>query len=226
MKICIACNKEKALTEFAQDKRASDGRRSRCKQCVNEQDKADKRAYEQKAKISKEKKMCLRCGRKRLIKYFGWRRNVCNSCRALSVKESKTRCQSLQGVSYDVIARNSSPEKYLQQAFYLAKSRAKRIGWEFTIAYKDLLVLYDRQRGKCALTNRLMTHIAGQGRIATNISIDRIDSCLGYIPDNVQLVCYVVNGMKSNLPQNEFVQLCMEVTENCAKSLLTVKQVA
>lgn len=59
-----------------------------------------------------------------------------------------------------------------------------------------------------------MTYLAGSGRVFTNISIDRIDSSVGYVRGNVQFVCDVVNRMKQDLPQNEFMVWCRRVLEN------------
>ena len=49
------------------------------------------------------------------------------------------------------------------------------------------------------------------GSNATNISIDRIDSNLGYVKGNIQLVCYVVNIMKNNFSMNEFIAFCEKI---------------
>lgn len=71
------------------------------------------------------------------------------------------------------------------------------------------------QYGRCAISNVIMTWgRAGEGRIPTHISIDRIDSSKGYTTDNVQLVCCVVNRMKSNMTHNELSYWCKNIVEN------------
>ena len=45
-------------------------------------------------------------------------------------------------------------------------------------------------------------------RRGTNISIDRIDSEQGYVPDNIRLVCDRVNKMKSNMTDGDFYFWC------------------
>ena len=47
-----------------------------------------------------------------------------------------------------------------------------------------------------------------------NISIDRIDSSKGYIKGNIQLVCGIVNVMKSDSSEDEFLQLCKKIVEH------------
>jgi hypothetical protein len=68
--------------------------------------------------------------------------------------------------------------------------------------------IYLRQKGLCAITKRVMTHELGNGKVQTNISIDRIDSAKGYTIDNVQLVCYIVNIMKNEMSLNDLRRWC------------------
>lgn len=59
--------------------------------------------------------------------------------------------------------------------------------------------MWNTQNGKCALTGIQMTHVRGEGRVPTNMSLDRIDSDGGYTRDNVQLVCLQANMMKQQM---------------------------
>lgn len=58
-----------------------------------------------------------------------------------------------------------------------------------------------------------MTYSAGNGRVNTNISIDRIDSAIGYVRGNVQFVCDVVNRMKQDLKESEMFVWCKKILE-------------
>ena len=53
-----------------------------------------------------------------------------------------------------------------------------------------------------------MTWEVLNGKVPTNLSLDRIDSSQGYTEDNVQLVCRIVNIMKNDLSVDEFVGWC------------------
>lgn len=53
-----------------------------------------------------------------------------------------------------------------------------------------------------------MTYALDNGRTFTNVSIDRINSNLGYKKDNIQLVCMAVNQMKSDLSIQELYMFC------------------
>lgn len=68
-----------------------------------------------------------------------------------------------------------------------------------------LLLLLDKQQGRCALTGELLTFQRGHGNIRSNASIDRIDSSQGYSVENVQLVCRVANIMKNDMTLEEFL---------------------
>lgn len=72
---------------------------------------------------------------------------------------------------------------------------------------------YEKELSK--ITNDLF--VFNDGRIPTNVSVDRIDSKKGYTRDNVQLVCMAINQMKSDLDNNTFYNLCKAVYKNAAK---------
>jgi len=62
-----------------------------------------------------------------------------------------------------------------------------------------------------------MEHSINKGKLFNNISIDRINSFNGYTENNVQLVCSVVNRMKSNLSLEQFYNVCKLITNNYEK---------
>lgn len=61
-----------------------------------------------------------------------------------------------------------------------------------------------------------MTYKAGAGRVNTNISIDRIDSSVGYVRGNVQFVCDVANRMKQDLSHKELLVWCKKILDAAA----------
>lgn len=87
-----------------------------------------------------------------------------------------------------------------------AKSRAKKKDIDFTITPEDLLELYHKQDGICAISEMKMNFKTGRRHKANAfiISLDRIDPDKGYTKDNIQYLCWQVNKMKSNLTDNEF----------------------
>lgn len=104
--------------------------------------------------------------------------------------------------------KNKTIEGHLKVLFSKAKIRAKKQNREFTVTVDDILRILIAQNGQCAVTKQKLTHITRENRVPTNISIDRIDSSKGYTPDNVQLICDIVNMMKRDLTIKEFKYWC------------------
>jgi hypothetical protein len=94
----------------------------------------------------------------------------------------------------------------MKECFFNARSRAKRKGMEFNLSCDDLIVVWDRQNGKCAITGIEMQLIQASRKKANpaRVSVDRIDSNKGYTIDNIQMVCWVVNQMKGDRTEAEF----------------------
>lgn len=80
----------------------------------------------------------------------------------------------------------------------------KRYSKGFDLDFDYLKDMYEKQDGKCKITNIKMTAIRGKGLFYSNLSIDRIDSKKGYTKGNVQLVCHWANVAKWNLNEDEF----------------------
>lgn len=125
------------------------------------------------------------------------------SCtRACSVKQR----QKLYGDKYTNKHRSSSAKNFLRS---LSKKKADRRD----LSVDFLCELYDKQQGKCALSGKEMTYICGTGRVPTNISIDRIDSNVGYEESNIQLVCIQANKMKAELDLTSLHDWCKSILE-------------
>ena len=82
-----------------------------------------------------------------------------------------------------------------------------------TLTIECLMSLYEKQEGKCALTGVPMTYEQGKGKLRTNISIDRIDSKRGYDNTNIRLVCTMVNKMRQDMDDTDFMAWCKLVLE-------------
>lgn len=86
-----------------------------------------------------------------------------------------------------------------------------------------LVELWDSQEGLCAVSGVPMTHMRGKGKVMTNVSIDRIDSDIGYVRGNIQLVCYVVNIMKHTLTLTELVWWCDQILDTSNNKMSNLK---
>jgi hypothetical protein len=132
----------------------------------------------------------------------------------LSYKEGKT-CKKCS---------NSIPENNSHKGWYLDVLRisfarkyevnAKLRGFSWDIEYEYLAQLLIDQDFKCALTG---WDIQAMGIGNNTASLDRIDSSLGYTPDNVQWVHKMVNMCKQQYSQDDFVDMCNAVSQHAAR---------
>lgn len=87
----------------------------------------------------------------------------------------------------------------------------KRRNKECTITTEFLEELWHIQNGLCALTGIEMQLGGNHPTRRINMyraSVDRIDSTIGYIPNNTQLVCAWANLAKTTLSTDEFIYWC------------------
>ena len=72
-------------------------------------------------------------------------------------------------------------------------SRSKKKGFEFTIEVTDG---YNMMLEICPILKMELKYNGNKEK--NSASLDRIDSTKGYIPDNIQVISYLANLMKSN----------------------------
>ena len=144
--------------------------------------------------------------------------NRCKACKKLLYKQHRISILEKKKFDYHEnggrereVATASTLEGYLKRLARLNVKDRRELDWTV------LLELWEEQEGLCAITHSSMTHIAGKGRQRDNVSIDRIDSSLGYTKDNIQLVRYAVNMMKHELSMEEFIELAREVVDGSSK---------
>lgn len=128
----------------------------------------------------------------------------CKECRKKSYHLRRTPIQDL--------------EKLLNQRYNDLKTRTKkkRVKYDIDLNFdvKYLIDLWNKQSGKCAISNIDMTYILYNGHIDTNISIDRKDSLKGYTKDNIQLTYSIINKMKLDLTTEKLVYYCNQILKN------------
>lgn len=132
------------------------------------------------------------------------RNGLCRSCKQCQRKHYYAERERL------VDDRKALTYK-LRQAFKGTRRRSKVKGTYTDLTFDYLRYLWEKQNGLCALTGIPMTYEFYNGRTNTNLSVDRIDSNKGYVKDNVQLVCMMVNQMKNDLSYEELIDLCSKV---------------
>ena len=128
---------------------------------------------------------------------------VCRDCRNFRDRENAYKA------SNDTLIR-----KILNNRLKSSKYRSKKENTTFDLDLDYLVSLYYNQKGLCAISKIPMTFNIYNGKNSLNISLDKIDPKKGYIKDNVQLLCFYVNQMKSDLNLNELVYFCKQIVEN------------
>jgi len=122
-------------------------------------------------------------------------------CKACDKKYRATQAGLDQ---YSYMDKLFSKLRYEVQSGTRRTSRAD-LTWHINQAH--LYNCYHKQEGKCALSGQQMTWLTGQGKVDTNISLDRIDPEKGYEPDNIQLITYRCNIMKHDLKEDALFKL-------------------
>ena len=74
----------------------------------------------------------------------------------------------------------------------------------------DVVKCWEQQNQICAYSGRQMTLQAGK---LNTVSIERIDSAIGYTLENTILVCQAINRMKSDFSLDDFYALCADVAQ-------------
>jgi hypothetical protein len=92
----------------------------------------------------------------------------------------------------------------------LSRAKSRKDGKVFNITVDDLIAIGEKQKWRCALTRKPLEftrggeYFGGKWANPRSCSIDRIDSEKGYVKENIQLVLWAVNYMKSHLANDEF----------------------
>jgi hypothetical protein len=86
----------------------------------------------------------------------------------------------------------------------------------FEITIEEAWTKFIAQDSRCALTGGLLTFGEGVRDPGRTASLDRIDSSKGYVVGNVQWVSKLINRMKWDLREDEFIALCRAVADHAA----------
>lgn len=73
--------------------------------------------------------------------------------------------------------------------------------------------LFEKQNGKCALSNVDIFLSKRYPRVLQTASLDRIDNTKGYIKNNLQWVHKDINTLKTDFSMERFLELCNLVSE-------------
>jgi hypothetical protein len=219
---CAKCGQDKPPSAYYVHSKRQDGAtryRPYCKACRVKGGRKNWARPVHSAILAADVQTCKICNVDKPLSEF-----YANGCFADGTKKYRSRCKICvltrakqdQPKWYATKAqrRSASPKNFISGILNHAAKRKQHLGFDLDLVY--LLQLYTQQQGRCALSGVEMTYKAGSGRVNTNISIDRIDSSIGYVRGNVQFVCDVVNRMKQDLPQKELLMWCKRILGTAA----------
>ena len=182
--------------------------------------------------IMNETKICTNCKIERQITDFYYNSNSkryechCKECGRLRCKEWRKNYpekSKLSDKTSKLKLKNEDPVKYrLIKLIASMKSRYpnKEIVKELTV--EDAGELYKKQCGKCHYTGIQMKLTSDKYRDLFLMSIDRIDSSIGYTKDNIVLCCWGMNVLKGPHSENELIIALQSFYEG-AKSIGKIK---
>jgi hypothetical protein len=170
-------------------------------------------------------KQCTKCGEFQGHDEFQKGRAQCKACRrqymATYTATNKKQILAKKKEWYNKLDQKerwervkktieSSPEAFLADQMYHIVSRSNKPEYppnpsdpkkrEFDLDRAYLQELWDKQGGKCAITGIPMVYKFG---CLESASIDRVDSSLGHVKGNIQLVCLGINRLKSTFSNDE-----------------------
>lgn len=148
---------------------------------------------------------------------------LCDCGNKKSYKTSRLTTLSKNGAKscgclVKIAAKKTGPESKTWKGYMeISGSQFRRIvegavkrGIPFTLTIEDIWDVYLKQDRRCPYTGSLLyfDKTGYLDRYSGNLSVDRVDSNIGYEKSNIQLVQKRVNLMKGSLPHQEFVDMC------------------
>lgn len=176
MKECAKCRETKDWDCFAKSANRKDGHNPYSKDCTKEWRTQNK-------DILSQKKREYGLANKELIAERS----------RLKYQKFKDKYRQSQ-VDYYQLPRN-----WTKRLLMKSIERAKRDGIEHTLTINDM----PDAPSVCPYLGVELTFSLGAGQLPTNASLDRIDSSLGYVKGNVQIISRKANTMKSNATAQE-----------------------
>ena len=127
------------------------------------------------------------------------------------LRQRSTKCRACGYVSTAFV--EPVPKFYWTKVLLAAKSRKLSV----EVSQEYCRELFDKQQSKCVLTGVELCFGKSVKEFKSGIStasLDRIDSSKGYVEGNVQWIHKIVNYMKMDLTQEEFLGWCKRIADH------------
>lgn len=202
-KSCTKCGLTKPLTEFQSNMACRDGKRPDCKSCCS----LLSRKYRDKNKdvLKKRKRTYYEFHKERIMEQH--RDYIMRNEDAVFLRLQAYRSKNRKRIS---AWWSKSPRGMIGKGRQMA---LKRRPTDNAVTLDELMAMWSSQNGKCVVSGVTMTW--GQGKTQpTSISIDRVDSALGYTKDNVRLICYQANSFKNRWSDQQMIAMAKSIVNH------------
>ena len=164
---------------------------------------------------SPEVRRCRKC--KQLLNILEFRlRSGPQAEKAGRAGQPYGRCKSCTRI--DTIAKTDGDVAYaLRALLWRSGTRERKAHSRESLTPEILYEVYAKQNGRCALSGKLLTARRGIGRVAANVSLDRIDNSLGYTKENIQLTTLKANEMKGDGTEEQLLDYCVSITKKLGR---------
>ena len=188
---CLGCGEEKPQTKefFFKQPSCSSGFNGKCKECFR------------KAGLVRRDKQRRETGTIPYPESRAYRRQY--------QRENREAYRGSKGRS--ALKYRQSPHGFFRALEITTRARCSREGISCDLQNGDLLGMFNSQSGRCSITGDHMTLTVGQGRVGSNVSLDRKDPAMGYVKHNLQLTCDYANRMKQDMDMEGLFDFCIKV---------------
>ena len=206
-KLCSNCKELKSLDNFHKLKKGKLGRHSHCKEC-----RSKHRKLLNYDRPTGHVIRCLKCNEIKSQTMF-----YRNKSSSLGVQTYCIKCHKEK-----VYESQSKLSGFITKIYNKMLKHCLKYNIECNVSNDDIVKIYFKQNGHCALTNELMTYYIGPNLTNSryeskyNIAIDRIETDKGYVQDNIQLIGHMIYQMKTKTSMNneQFIKLCELISKN------------
>lgn len=153
---------------------------------------------------------CIECKTEDVENFYPKNRRRCKKC---IISNSKNRNNYHELGDEEKAKLKDRTNKWVDSnifrvRFLAARIRAKKNNLDFDIDEDFLKEIYISQNKRCFYSG-VELHLKRSKFYS--VSIDRIDSSLGYVKNNVVLTCDIINRMKNELSKEEFLSIIRNI---------------
>lgn len=190
-KVCSICKTEKSFENYSKNLNCNSGLLSSCKECENKKQHKIRKQNSIKNKILNldGEKKCALCKKLKSKKMFH-----INRLQHDGFSSYCKQCFKTKRVSY----QKMDLRRFLLSS---AKYRAKKKNITFSLKKEDIII-----PKKCPIFGTILKYSEG-GKTDNSPTIDRIDNTKGYEKENIEIISFKANRIKSNASIEELIKL-------------------